>query len=100
MRWVWFLCLTIGAVSDIKERSVSDRLLIICGVLGAICGWQSGIWEHFAGGLAGIAILIIGRITGGAIGSGDGWFVVATAGYLNTEEIWLLLLGEIGRAHV
>ena len=30
MRWFWFLCLTIGAVSDLRERTVSCRVLAVC----------------------------------------------------------------------
>lgn len=92
MRWFWFLCLTAAAVSDIKERAVSDRLLVICGIVGGIAGWQSGLSRHLAGVLAGMIILAIGRVTRGAIGNGDGWFIIASAGYLNTEEMLTLLL--------
>ena len=92
MRWFWFLCLTAAAISDIKERAVSDRLLISCGIVGLIAGWQSGLSRHLAGVLAGMIILAIGRATKGAIGSGDGWFIIVSAGYLNTEEMWTLLL--------
>ena len=96
MSWFWFLCLTAAAMGDIKERIVSDRLLIACGVMGAVCGWQSGIWTHWAGGLAGAAVLLVSRLTQGAIGKGDGWFIIASAGYLDTEEMWVLLLGSFG----
>ena len=92
MQWFWFLCLTVAAVSDIRERVVSNRLLVICGIVGMICGWKSGLPGHLTGVLAGMIILAIGRVTGGAIGSGDGWFIIASAGYLDREEMWLLLL--------
>ena len=85
MGWFWFLCLTAAAMGDIKERTVSDRLLIACG-----------IWTHWAGGLAGAAVLLVSRLTQGAIGKGDGWFIIASAGYLDTEEMWVLLLGSFG----
>lgn len=96
MRWFWFLCLTAAAGSDIKTRNVSCRLLVLCGIGGALYGWHTGIISHGAGILAGTAMLAMGKITGGAIGRGDGWFLLASAGYLTAEEVWMLLLGGFG----
>ncbi|MCI8515269.1 MAG: hypothetical protein HFG75_00045 [Hungatella sp.] len=96
MRWFWFLCLTLAAVSDKRTRSVSCRLLIVCGLCGFFYGWSTGITGHLVGVLAGAGILTLGRITRGAMGSGDGWFILASAGYLTAEETWILLLGSFG----
>lgn len=96
MRWFWFLCLTLAAVSDGRTRSVSCRLLAVCGICGFLYGWNTGITEHLVGVFLGAVILALGKLTRGAIGSGDGWFVLASAGYLTAEETWLLLLGSFG----
>lgn len=96
MRWFWFLCLTIGAVSDVRDRSVSGWLLIVCGI-GGLTGWRGGeAAGHLAGAAAGLGLLAVSRITKGAVGTGDGVFILASAGYLKTEEIWGLLLGAMG----
>ena len=36
------------------------------------------------------------RLTEESIGSGDGWFILASAGYMETEEMLILLLGGFG----
>lgn len=96
MRWFWFACLTLAAVSDKRTRSVSCRLLAVCGLCGFLYGWSTGITEHLAGVLAGVVMLVLGKLTRGAMGSGDGWFILASAGYLTAEEMWVLLLGGFG----
>lgn len=95
MRWFWLLCLTMAAVWDIKERTVSCILLIICGGFGIVYAWGTEISVHFQGVMIGIGMLILSRVTCGAIGTGDGWFFVASAWYLNAEEMWQLLLGSL-----
>ncbi|MCI8837013.1 MAG: hypothetical protein HFG74_03010 [Hungatella sp.] len=95
MRLVWFLCLTAAAISDVKERTVSYRILIICGVCGALYGWKTGIAGHAAGVILGFGILTLSKGTRGAVGEGDGWFLAASAGYLEPGEIWILLLGGL-----
>lgn len=96
MKWFWFLCLTAAAIGDVKDRSVSCRLLAVCGLVGILCGWGNGIRGQLAGVCAGAVMLAVSRVTGGAIGAGDGWFVIASAGYLRETEVWGLLLGSFG----
>lgn len=92
---IWFLCLTIAAIYDIKERKVSYRLLAVCGGIGMIFGMMTGINRHIQGLIIGLGILLISRVTRGAVGAGDGWFFVASAWYLNSGEAWTLLLGGL-----
>ncbi|MCI8888174.1 MAG: hypothetical protein HFG70_08825 [Hungatella sp.] len=96
MRWFWFFCLTWAAVSDLKTRSISCHLLAVCGIAGMIWAWRRGPADCVAGLPAGCMLLALSRITKGGVGSGDGWFVLASAGYLTVEEIWGLLLGGMG----
>ena len=96
MRWFWFVCLTAAAAGDMRDRSVSGGLLIACGIGSLICWRQTGIWSCETGLLAGAVMLAASRLTRGAIGAGDGWFVLAGAGYLKAEEVWILLLGGFG----
>ena len=96
MRWFWFACLTAAAAEDMGHRSISVRQLIVCGIFGFIQGWKTGIWNHWAGLLAGAAMVAASRLTEESIGSGDGWFILASAGYMETEEMLILLLGGFG----
>lgn len=45
--------------------------------------------------IIGGAILIVSKLTRGAIGEGDGWFFVASAGYLVIEEEGILLISGL-----
>ena len=95
MRWFWFLCLTAGAISDARDRTVSCRLLAVCGAAGMIRAMTGEFPEHIPGMAVGAAMLLLGRMTGGAVGEGDGWFILASAGYLTIEEIWILVGGGL-----
>lgn len=95
MRLIWLLCLTAAAVSDVKERTVSYRILAICGVFGALYGWKTGIAGHGAGVILGLGILAVSKGTRGAVGEGDGWFLITSAGYLEPGETWIFLLGGL-----
>lgn len=117
MRWFWLACLTAGAVSDIRDRRVSCRLLVVCAAAGMLsaagCGFP-GAEPELTGGIAGtaarltaaaaeygaalaagLAVLAVGRLTGGGIGAGDGLFLMASVWYLTAGEVWLLLLGGL-----
>ena len=95
MQWFWFLCLTAGAISDIKERKISCRLIMICALVGWIYAWKTDLAVHIPGLIIGGAILIASKLTQGAIGAGDGWFFVASAGYLVIEEEGILLISGL-----
>lgn len=95
MRWFWFLCLTAAAISDIKERRISCGLIIVCAVLGWIYAWQTDLSSHIPGLIIGGGALMLSKVTRGAIGTGDGWFLIASSGYLITEETGILVLGGL-----
>ena len=95
MRYFWLACLTAGALSDMRNREVSLRLLAACASVGIAAAFREGIGGHLLGLAAGTAMLAINRITEGGIGTGDGLFFLASAGYLAPGEVWLLLLGGL-----
>ncbi len=95
MRCFWLACLTLGAMSDMRDREVSIRLLAVCGAVGLWAALGDGIEKHIPGMAAGAAILAVSRVTEGKIGIGDGLFFMASAGYLTAPETWLLLLGGL-----
>lgn len=93
MRWFWLACLSVGAVEDIKSRSISGKLLAVCGAAGVAAACGDGLAVHVPGLLAGLVLLAVSRITKGAVGAGDGLFLLASAWYLTAGEMWLFLLG-------
>lgn len=100
------------AVEDFRCGEISVRHLRIFGLAGGIQlamtllpGWhqqQAGIlafiwgiqsrehWELLASTLPGLVFLGLGRVTGGALGSGDGWFLLFAGCYLNLGQICIL----------
>lgn len=95
MQWFWLSCLTIAAISDIKRRTVSCGVLAVCGILGVAYAAVTGLACHIQGLAIGAGILLMSRITQGAIGEGDGWFFVVSSWYLDEKEVWVLLLGSL-----
>lgn len=95
MRYFWLACLTAGALSDMRKREISYRLLTVCAVVGCVAALRDGVGEHIPGLAPGAAMLAINRLTEGGIGTGDGLFFLASAGYLTPGEIWLLLIGGL-----
>ena len=83
VRWFWLICLSAGALEDIKCRAVSGKLLAVCGLAGMAAAWSGGLGTHVPGLSAGMAVLAVSGLTRGAVGVGDGLFLL-----------------EIGRAHV
>lgn len=54
------------------------------------------IWtEGAAGSLPGVALLLLGKMTGGAVGAGDGCFFLIAGLFLGLENTVLLLCGSI-----
>ncbi len=70
-------------------------VLAACGIFGMVYGAATGPEGHFQGISMGLILLLVSKITKGAIGAGDGWFFTASAWYLNAEEAWILLLGGL-----
>ncbi|MCR5371729.1 MAG: prepilin peptidase [Clostridium sp.] len=86
-----------AAAEDMRHRQVSRRLLItaaFCGIpwglRGAFCG---GAASFAAGFLPGAMLLLLSRLSRGAVGSGDGIFFLAAALYLPADELFGLFFG-------
>ncbi len=96
LKWCWLLCLTVAAWEDLRTRQVSSVILIIGFAAGIVSLCSSGIGEHVLAGFIGLTMLGISKITGGALGEGDGWFYLFSACYWNIWEIGGLFLGALG----
>lgn len=72
---VELLYLGIGTYFDIKTRELPPAFLAVFGVLGVLCNllWSyQSLRSLLFGGCIGGIFLVIGRLTGEAIGYGDG----------------------------
>ncbi len=92
----WLLCLTAAALEDLKTRQVSVWILFAAMIPGLWNLCCSDIEPHLWSALAGIVMLVLSRMTEGALGEGDGWFFLVCALYWKWWEVWILLLGGLG----
>jgi leader peptidase (prepilin peptidase)/N-methyltransferase len=94
----WLLCLTVAALEDLKTRQVSLILLLVGSIPGiwALCIWGFHLSAHLWAASVGVFMLLLSRITKGALGEGDGYFFLFSALYWNTEQVCLLFLGSLG----
>ena len=89
------LVLILMAVQDIRKREVSVWYLLLLGigvVVAAIACPGLGFISRIAGALVGVAFLILGRLTGEAIGYGDGIVVLFLGFYQGIRNIFTLTL--------
>lgn len=93
-RWVFLSFLLAAAWQDLQEKSVSVWLYAGYGIAVCVIRAVNGDWSPAAiGGIwVGAAMLLIGRLTRGAVGSGDGWFFIIASLYLSVPETIRLLL--------
>ena len=70
-----------AAAEDMRHRKVSRRLLLtaaVCGIPWGLRGAFCGCAASFAAGfLPGAMLLLLSRLSQGAVGSGDGMFFLA-----------------------
>lgn len=92
------LLLLVTAVQDIKRKEVSLWLLGVFGVLGIGAAFLTGAEEPAAligaagGAAVGILVILVSRLTEGAIGMGDGLLLTVTGIYLGFRENLCLFL--------
>ena len=90
------ILLLICAVTDLKTKEISMRILLIFGALGIviyILESQNSVVEEIVGILVGIGVLIICRLTRGEIGAGDGFLIIVTGIFLGGMKNIELLMG-------
>lgn len=98
MRFVVGVYLAAAGIMDWKKQRVSWKLSLVFGGLGALAWifFPAFDWVLLAGGiLVGICLLGVSKITGEALGYGDGVAVAVTGSYLGFWENVELLFGAL-----
>jgi len=86
--------LLICSYTDIRNNEIYLKVLLpffLAGVIIAAASGPEAVITALTGTAAGIALLIISRITKGAIGEGDGLILVVTGIFLGFSENLRLL---------
>ncbi len=94
---LFFLILVISALIDLGYRYIPGAFLVIAAVSGAAFSVYAGrnLRDIFASAAVGAFLLLLCRITGGAVGEGDGWFFVVSGLFMNVRENLLLFVSGI-----
>ena len=85
-----------AAWEDGREKAVSVWLFTAAGIAGLILALLQGDvgGERLLSCMVGVGLLLISRLTGEAIGMGDGWFFVVSGLYLRAHlNLKLLIYG-------
>lgn len=91
---LFFVFLGTAAWQDLRTRSIS--LEVLAG--GAAAGIITCIWKERLPGeivlamIPGIMLLLIGMLTRGLLGEGDGWFFIVSGFFLGWQECVMLLI--------
>ncbi len=90
------ILLGICTATDLKNKAVYTGILLpflIAGTLYHLTGSGRTAADLFGGILVGCGVLLIGKLTGGGIGTGDGLLLMVTGCLLGTFENVRLLTG-------
>ena len=91
---IFMTFLTVAAWQDLRNKSISVWLYLGYGAVAGAIRLTGGepVLQALSGGLVGVVLLAAGRLTAGAIGSGDGLFFVVSGLYLSFYDNVRLLL--------
>lgn len=96
-------CLVLGllgvcSIEDIKSREIGVYKIYFLGILGIllhIFSRKISVYSILGGMLIGILILILGKLTGGSVGIGDGLILIDTGVLLGSVDNLKLFCGGI-----
>ena len=94
---VFMTFLVAAAWQDLRNKSVSIWLYLLYGAAACVIRLADGalVLRLLNGVLVGVVLLAAGKLTAGAIGSGDGLFFVISGLYLSFYDNMRLLLNGI-----
>ena len=87
-----------AAVQDLRNLSISLRTFLIFGLLGAvlcICRRSLEPGALLQGFLPGLTLLVLSRLSGGSLGTGDALYFLTAAFYLELWQLFLLFAGGL-----
>lgn len=88
--------LVIAAVSDLREKRVKVKWMVICGIVFIPLGAASvfladkALLPHLTGALFGGIFLLLGYVTRETVGYADGWSIVLIGLYLGFRNVVLI----------
>ena len=96
-KWIFLIFLVWAVWQDLRSRTVGQGFLAAAGSLGAAVSLLSGrsVLGLLSSAAVGIFLLILGQITDGGIGEGDGWFFIVTGFFLEPAENFMLFLSGL-----
>ena len=96
-KWIFLIFLVWAVWQDLRSRTVGQGFLAAAGSLGAAVSLLSGrsVLGLLSSVAVGIFLLILGQITDGGIGEGDGWFFIVTGFFLEPTENFMLFLSGL-----
>ena len=98
-----FLLLMICSLSDLKSRLVDGSILSLFGLLDLLLNLTSqgmGLYPVAIGIVPGLGLLMLNKLTKGAIGAGDGIVILVTGIFLGFWGTFRLLTISTGMAAV
>lgn len=89
----FILFITICAWEDLRYRRIRIIWYILFGLIG-IClnaAQESIFWSWMTAAWPGGVLLILSKLTDGAIGTGDAWLIIVSAFYINAGQLLLIV---------
>ena len=86
---LFLIFLAVAAWQDMRDKEIDAWLYVVFGGLiwfGKLCfDGPVELWREAVNAVPGIALALLSRLSGGAVGEGDGWFFVVAGVAL---EVW------------
>ena len=96
---LFLIFLAVAAWQDMRDKEIDAWLYVVFGGLiwfGKLCfDGPVELWREAVNAVPGIALVLLSRLSGGAVGEGDGWFFVVAGvalGVWNAVALFLISL--------
>ena len=92
--WVLFMGLVWIAVWDWRTKEISLASVTALGLIGflfSVLDGGVGFRGALIGMIPGLVLLVVSRMTNGAVGEGDGWLLMAVGSYMGVVCAGVLL---------
>ena len=96
---LFLIFLAVAAWQDMRDKEIDAWLYVVFGGLiwfGKLCfDGPVELWREAVNAVPGIALVLLSRLSGGAVGEGDGWFFVVAGvalGVWNAVALFFIAL--------